>query len=425
MTLLDRKIAPSIQPLKNFNLQKIEPSKLSNGIPVFTLNAGTLPVIRLEIIFQAGVRHEAINGASYFVSKMLQEGTRSHSAKEISEKIASLGAFLEVSHNVDRTIITFFCLTKTFEQLLPVVYEMLALPTFPEDQLENLKNIVQQSIKVNLEKNSYVAANLLKEQLYPNGHPYGKTLNLEDIPLITKGELERFFKHQYQFSKAEIVISGQVGSQELFLLNRYFGNEKFELGDTHEIPVTNLGRPQNKLIEKQQSVQSSIRIGKRLFTRSHPDYFKMVVANEILGGYFGSRLMKNIREDKGFTYGINSHMSSHQDEGYFVISTDVKKEFTSAAIDEILKEINILRTQPVPEDELHVVKNYMHGSFLGSINTPFSLADKFKTIHFAGLDYDYFDKYLQTLQNISANQILEISQKYLNDFVEVVVGGRE
>lgn len=424
MTLLNRKIAPEINPLKNFSLQQIEKGKLSNGIPLYILNAGTLPVIRLEVVFQAGVRHEAINGASFFVSKMLQEGTKSYNSKEISEKIASLGAFLEVTHNVDRTIITFFCLSKTFGQILPIVQEMLAKPTFPEDQLENLKNIVQQSLKVNNEKNSYVASNTFKQQLYPNGHPYGKSLQVEDVEAITKSELERFFKHQYQFSKSEFIISGQVGEQEILLLNRYFGNEKFESFVPHEIPSYKLGMPQNKLIEKPNSVQSSIRIGKRLFTRSHPEYFKMVVANEILGGYFGSRLMKNIREEKGLTYGINSHIASFQDEGYFVISTDVKKELTALAIDEILKEINILNTETMPEEELLIVKNYMHGSFLGSINTPFSIADKFKTIHFAGLEYDYFDKYLQTLQTITTNQVLEISQKYLHDFVEVVVGGK-
>jgi predicted Zn-dependent peptidase len=162
-------------------------------------------------------------------------------------------------------------------------------------------------------------------------------------------------------------------------------------------------------------------MGRKLFTRSHPDYFKMMVLNEILGGYFGSRLMRNIREEKGLTYGISSNLFTLQKEGYLLIGTDVKREFTSLTIEEVYKEMNILRTEPVGEEELETVKNYMAGSFAGSLSTPFALADHFKAIYFDGLTYDFYEHYIENILNTSAQQLQDLANQYLTDNSMLVV----
>jgi zinc protease len=161
-----------------------------------------------------------------------------------------------------------------------------------------------------------------------------------------------------------------------------------------------------------------------MITRSHPDYPGMAVLNTLLGGYFGSRLMSNIREDKGYTYGIGSAMVSLREAGYFFISTEVGADVTTAALDEIYKEVKRLQDEPAGEDELSTVRNYLSGTFLKSIDGPFALIDRFKTLTLSGLGYDYYDRYLQTVQSISPAQLQELALRYFNrnDFMELVVG---
>src|SRR5690606_8798304 len=165
----------------------------------------------------------------------------------------------------------------------------------------------------------------------------------------------------------------------------------------------------------------------KLFTKEHPDFVKLLVVNEILGGYFGSRLMKNIREDKGYTYGISSAMVPLKNKGYFIIGTDVNKENTGNTLQEIYKEIETLQNSLVSEEELNTVRSFMVGSFLSEINTPFALADKFKGVHLYGLDYDFYDAYLHTVNNITSIEIQNLAHQYLqkDTFSEVVVGGLE
>jgi predicted Zn-dependent peptidase len=171
-------------------------------------------------------------------------------------------------------------------------------------------------------------------------------------------------------------------------------------------------------------MQSSIRIGRRLFKRQHPDFYRMIVANEVLGGYFGSRLMRNIREDKGFTYGISSSIAPMRQEGYWVIGTDVKKEFTQATIDEIEKEINRLQTELVADNELETVKNYLAGEFAGSLHTPFEIADRVRLMVLEGLEADFYSNYIQRLRVVTAADIQTMAQKYWqwDDLQRVIIG---
>jgi predicted Zn-dependent peptidase len=180
------------------------------------------------------------------------------------------------------------------------------------------------------------------------------------------------------------------------------------------------------LIEKTGAMQSSIRMGKQLMTRKHPDFFTMLLLNEVLGGYFGSRLMKNIREEKGLTYGISSNLALFGQAGYFVIGTDVKREFTQQTIDEIHKEIKILQTELVLENELETVKNYMVGSFAGSLNTPFDITDRYKVIFSENLPLDFYQNYISKIQQVSDIMLLEAANKYLqtDSLFEIVVGGK-
>jgi zinc protease len=176
--------------------------------------------------------------------------------------------------------------------------------------------------------------------------------------------------------------------------------------------------------ERPDAIQSAVKVGRVLFNKTHPDYFKFQVLNSVLGGYFGSRLMANIREDKGYTYGIGSGINNLVRSGYFFISTEVGADVTSSTLSEIYKELKVLRENLIPDTELETVRNYMLGNFLRSVDGPFSLGEKFRAIWEYGLDYSFFDEYFRVVKSVTPGELRDIANQYLReeDMIECVVG---
>jgi zinc protease len=209
------------------------------------------------------------------------------------------------------------------------------------------------------------------------------------------------------------------------LLNAIFGQQWNNNAASVQNKFTFPPSPKGEIfMERPDAIQSAIRMGTLSINRKHPDFAGFQVLNCLLGGYFGSRLMTNIREDKGYTYGIGSAVVSMKDAGYFFIATEVGADVCEKALTEIEKEIDRLKTDLVMEDELNLVRNYMLGSMLGSLENAFSHADKFKNIFFSGLDYAYYDQYIETVKTIDANKLRLLANQYLNtaDFTKVIVG---
>ncbi len=384
--------------------------------------------MRIECIFNAGAWYEnGQPGAAFFALKMLAEGTARRTSAEISEYVDRYGAFLELNTGPDRASLVVYCLTRHLGSILPLVEELLTESTFPQKELDDLRNITLQNLKVNNEKNAYVAGVLFRQNLFGKEHPYGRSQQPEVVENLTRQSVADFYERSIRNRPFRILLAGHVSELEVQLINERLGVMSVQEATNEQRTYANpLVAETMVLAEKAESLQSSIRMGRRLFTRHHPDFFPMLVTNEVLGGYFGSRLMRNIREEKGFTYGISSNLVSFRNDGYFLIGTDVKKEVTQATLDEIRKEITILQTQPVLADELDTVKNFMAGEFVGSLNTPFEIADRYKTILLDGLPADFLSNYVQNLRAVSAEQIQKTAQTYLNDEVlmEVVVGGK-
>lgn len=419
---MDRTIAPLVNPLSDFQLQEAKHQVLGNGINIYTIDQGEQPLIRLEVVFEAGTKYEAKPGVSFIASKMLQEGTERYTAADIQENIAALGAFIEVHHSSERINLTFYLLTKYIDSFLPILKEIMCKSTFPEENFKNVINISTNTIKVNLQKNSVVASQEFKKLLFGKNHHYGYSVQETDLHVVTLNDVTDHYRKFIKNCDFEVFISGSIDENSSNILSSFFGGFEVEKQKAVFKNGFEIVSSQETLVKKEDALQSSIRIGKVMFNRSHEDYFKTMVANEILGGYFGSRLMKNIREEKGLTYGISSQLVSLEDSGYFIIGTDVKKEYTRLALDEIYKEIEILSTELVSEHELETVTSYLHGSYLGSINSAFALMDKFKTLHYSGMDYSYYSRYIQTLKTITSEEVRMYTAKYFKDLNEVVVG---
>ncbi len=423
---IDRTIAPPFGRIDKVDFVKHKEFKLDNGIPVYIVSAGNEEISRIELLFDAGDYRSGKAMVASTTNSMLNEGTKQHTGLELSEKIDYYGAFLETDAQQDFAYINLYSLNKHLENVLPYYHEIVMESAFPQKEFETQMLNKKQSWTVNQEKVGYICRTNFYKYLFGTNHPYATVTKEEDFSSLTKEELISFYNANYKADSCRIIVSGKIDDGMLGLLNRYFGSKDWASGTKSPVFSSDLIYPDTKknFIEKEDAIQNAIRIGKRLFTKTHKDYIPMIVLNTVLGGYFGSRLMTNIREEKGYTYGIGSGVASLLHEGMFVISTEVGAEVCSAALEEIYKEINLLRTELIDEEELDLVKNYLLGAHLKSLDGPFAIADKFKGIMVYGLDYSYYDLFLDTVKNITSERLLELAKTYLDpdSLFELVVG---
>ncbi len=426
---LNRSIAPEFHKIKQIQLPPSTKKTLPNGTDIIIVNTGIQNILKLEISFKNTSSGKYPKSTAQFAFKMLTEGTKKYDSLAINEYYDQHGGFIETSQGMDKSAIVVFGLTKYLPEYAYMLKEMISNSIFPENELQIMKDISIQNLKLNSEKNSFLASKAFRKLLFKNQHPYGYAIEEEDIVSIQQKELVRFHKEYIANQPFTIYISGKISETEVAIIEKEFGFKTKESTQTEEIISIELQpeKTTNKLlIQKPKALQSSIRLGKKMVLRSHPDYHKILITNEIIGGYFGSRLMKNIREEKGLTYGISSSIVALKEAAYLVIGADVKKEFTQTTIDEIKKEINILQNKLVPEEELQTVKNYMAGAFAGSINTPFEIMDRHKVIENEHLPVDFYDQYIPKLNQITTEEIRETALKYfdITTMVEVIVGDK-
>src|SRR6185312_4373869 len=381
--MLNRTIAPPIKDAIEFeiSLKPYTLVSLSNGVPVYYINDGAEEVAMIDFVFDAGNNFEIKNGIAAATNHLIKNGTAQKNAFEITEFIEYYGAYLSRKSFNETASITLHCLSKHLKELLPLIREIITEAIFPQSELEIFQQNSIQRLSVNLLKCEFAANRVIDEYLYGPHHPYGKVNTKLDIESINREDLVSFYNQYYIRSKCRIFSAGKLPSDFEQLLDQYFGDLSL-----HEsiIPVLYKREPamQKKhfINNDPNGVQGAIRIGRPFPNRRHPDFKKTIVLNTLFGGYFGSRLMGNIREDKGYTYGIHSYLENHLEESSWVVSTEAGKEVCQATIEEVYKEMELLREEPVNAEELLLVKNYMMGLNLGYIDGPFQVISRWKSL---------------------------------------------
>jgi len=427
--VLDRTQSPEYRRIEHIDLVKAEEKQLSNNIPVYVVNAGTQDLLKIEFIFEAGVWQQNYPLVAYASNQMLDEGTKQRSAEKIAESIDYYGAFLETEISMDYAYVSLYVLSKHLKSVLPLVEDIIKNPVFPVNEFRTFVQNKKQHLLVEEQKVEPIARKKFKELLFGEKHPYGHSITSADYDNLKTGDLADFHRKFYCAENCKIIIAGKVSQGAIDSINGHFGGKDWQL-NSKKGPATRVIQPvsgaQKQLIAKKDAVQSALRIGKLMFNKTHPDYLPMQVLNTVLGGYFGSRLMANIREDKGYTYGIGSSIVSLKNGGYFSIASEVGVDVCSRAVDEIFFEIKRLREETIPPEELELVKSYMLGIFLRSIDGPFALADKFKGIMEYGLGYDYYENQINTIKNISAKELKDLANTYFREdsMTELVVGAK-
>jgi predicted Zn-dependent peptidase len=423
--MLNRTIAPASNQVDHITLIKPGHIQFNNGCNLFHFNSGDQELVRIEWIFgnlRFNPKNPLLNIA---VNAMLTEGTENLNAAMIADKIDYYGAFLQVDYGYDNCTVTLYSLNKHLAETLPVLHDILNNSIFPVKEIETFKMTQQQKLQVGLQKNDVLARRKFNKALYGDTI-YGYASEIADYQQLTQANMQAHFKQMYQPSNCTILVAGRVDDTLLGLMTDTFEtNWKDNQGPANTSqPALEPSAEKFYFIEKPDALQSAIRMGIPTINRTHPDFPAVQVLNTVLGGYFGSRLMTNIREDKGYTYGIGSGMTSLKQSGAWFIATEVGADVCKAALTEIEKEVNILKTDLIPEEELSLVRNYMLGSLLGSLENVMSHADKFKNIYFAGLGYEYYDYYTETIKSITSEKLLKLANQYLDydSFYKVVAG---
>ncbi len=422
---IDRINQPSRMGIQKMNVPQAKKYTLDNGIEVYAINAGFQELVKVELLFNNVDFDPAKPLLNSATNRMMAEGTVNYSAQQIADMIDYYGSFYETDENSDFCSIILYSLNKYLNYTLPLVSTVLENPIFPERELSIFKQNNKQRLIVDNEKVGSVARRKFGEIIFGSEHPYGYYIKPENYDSLTTDDLKAFHAEKYSPSNCIIIVSGLVSDETIKILNRYLGQRKASGEKIRTVyPAFKTSDQKQHYIEKDGAIQSAIRIGMPFFNRKHPDYAGTAVMNTLFGGYFGSRLMSNIREDKGYTYGIGSVIVSMKQEGYYFISTEVGADVTNDAIREIYNEVELMRTELVDEEELEMVKNYMLGTFLKGIDGAFQLAERFKSIYLSELDYSYYERYVEKLRTISPDEILELSRKYLDParFLELVVG---
>jgi zinc protease len=422
--MLDRTLTPESKQVNEINFIAPQKQELDNGIKVFTINAGKQGLVRIELVFE-NVNWDASKPLQAIgVNHLINNGTSTLTAREIADKVDYYGAFLQTDYGADQSSIKIYTLNKHLEAVLPILWSVLNDSTFPQQELDIFKQNQQQSLKVSLQKNDFIARKNFAHGIFGTS-TYGSNIEVEDYQAIERSDLLAYFAAAYKPENCTIFVAGRFEQAEFNILNATLGKEWINTAPSTVNQFTfDAAKTGEIFIERPDAIQSAIRMGLRSVNRKHVDFPAFQVMNCLLGGYFGSRLMANIREDKGYTYGIGSAIVSMKDAGYFFIATEVGADVCTKALIEIEKEIELLKSEPVSDEELNLVRSYMLGSMLGSLENAFSHADKFKSIYFSGLSYDYYENYIKTVKSITPEAIQALANKYLDTtaFTKVVVG---
>ncbi len=420
---IDYSKRPKTYLLPTLNILPAEISYLKNGISIFYLHNENQKIMRLDIRLKAGSFFQDKKGVAAIATKMLFEGTLQHKASEIFEAIDYQGAYVENSLDKDFASFSIYMPKQALKEILNIVKEVFTSAIFPEEKLLLIKEQQQQSLAVSLEKTSTVAFRTFIQQVFLE-HPYGDLIFPHDYDAISREDILAFFYTYYQLSNARIFVAGEIDDEVKKIVNNSLGNipeQKSLLVKSSsflEFEATKIK------IQKQEAMQASICIGKRLFTRQHPDWMKLSLLNMVLGGYFGSRLMNEIREKKGLAYGIYSRMTSYQANGIFYISADVNVNKTEEAIEAIHHIFKKLQHSPIPKKELTLVKNYYYGIFLRYFDGIFSILNRYIEANDYNLSIDYWLDFLEVIKSTKAEELQAIAQVYFNpdSMTEVVVG---
>ncbi len=418
---MNRLIAPKFKQAQSLDIVFPEKNVADNGVEIYWLKEVKDESVKIDIEWNAGTKFQKKKLVAGFTNKLLLSGFASKTAQQIAEEIDFFGGYTNLELDKDHSTVNLYGLTENIESIFDLFSTAFLNVDFPESELRKEVEISKSNFNIDVEKVKVLCRRTFNQNLYGKNSAYGQLAVLDDFKQLNQSDLIEFYQNFYS-TKPVIFITGNVDPEFIEKIKKWalnFNNEP------HVLEKQNFEQHKGVLtIEKPDAIQSAIRIGRLMFDKNHPDYFSFQLLNTILGGYFGSRLMANIREDKGYTYGIGSGLAVLQDAAYFFVSTEVGKDVREETIDEVFNEFDILKKELVNDDELQKVKNYTLGEFLRQADGPLSQMEIFKNIYFNKLSRTYYQDYIRAIHTTTSEDLKRLAEKYLlkEAMLQVVAG---
>ncbi len=426
--MLNRTQAPHItSPVEfDFNLLPLERHTLSNGMPLFAVRDHIEPVFQLEWVFQAGAWHEPAFGVAAATFGLLKSGTAKHSSFEINSFIEQRGASLKAGAGPDWASIQLSGLTRHLPELLPLVMELITETIYPQHELDLYIQNAKERLRVQLKKGDFVANRKIDEFLFGLQHPYGRYMQADNFDALNRNDLLQYRENYLNPQNGQLFLAGEFSDSDIEAINQLVGQTHWNKPQTITVPALSvLSETQKKcrITNDENSVQGAIRLLAPFPEKTHPDFTPMIVLNTLFGGYFGSRLMSNIREEKGYTYGIHSYLYNNRFLGAHLITTEAGRDVCEPCLDEIYKEMELLRREPVDAEELELVKNYLLGSIMGDLDGAFQNMQRWKNLILNGFTEERFYNNIRIYKTIEADQLQALANTYLQPdrFYELIV----
>ena len=422
--------APALSAERAVTWPKQTKAKLSNGLEVILAEAHSIPRFHGELFFRSGNAAVADRAPALaeMAATVVRTGTTKRTSRQIEEDLRRIGADLSSGAGADTSAISFAGLSEFAEPLLGLVNELAREASFPEGEFERERRQKLEEVKLERTQPGFLASERLRKVLF-GAHPYAQVSPSEaQVAVYKREDLQSVYREFYTPENGILLLVGDFEAQEMLkTAEKVFGAWAGKKPDSKPAPAP--ANPRGRrvyLVHVPGAVQTQIVAGCHAITRKHPDWVKLGLTNSLYGGAFNSRLVMNIREDKGYTYSPRSGVSALRQHGYFSVSAAVRNDVVAASLTEIFYEMDKLRSVLVPESELADAQNYLSGVFSMGLATQDGLLSQLSTVALNELPSDYLETYRQKVRALTPQDLLDMARKYLDsaNMQIVVVGDR-
>jgi predicted Zn-dependent peptidase len=408
---MDRKIAPELKSVDAIDFLAPQIIPVNECVNLFAMTHVANETSRVDLYFDGGTIRGS-KGTSSFVNGLLLSGNEKISSTDISHQIDLFGGFFESGITTEGAVISIYALRKNMPALLAFVQKSIAEMSCLEKEIQEMVSDKKQKFQVNLQKTRFLAQREFQKRIFASDEKYSKIVTPDYYENVDRKELQDFFHKNYLKGLTKISVVGNFDKNQIQSFIELFRPWAINKQPEHILGMQNEAGEFH--VDKESAVQTAIRVGRILFNKKHEDYVDFNVLNTILGDYFGSRLMTNIREDKGYTYGIGSMVAEYNDFGYFMIGTEVGKAVKKETLVEIKNEFERLQNELVSETELELVKNYLLGQLLKSADGAYSMMDLYLSAEVHGKDLEFYNQSITSIRDITPKRLQELAKKYLN-----------
>lgn len=400
----------------------------TNPSSITIVGGSAVPAVRLDIVVPAGQAEQDCLLQAIFTNRLLREGTNRLSGDALSERLDHLGAWLELSTSVHHSFLTLYTLRRHADETFRLVADMLFHPTFPQDRFEVVRQANRSQHLVSLRRGDVVARRHFATAVYGPDHPCGRFAETADYDKLCRSDLVRFHAAHYLSTTPALFLSGDIDDDLVRLTEeclathwKPFENKESSAPSSDCQPVS--PKSGREVLTSESATQDSLRMGCLMMDVCDNDYHMMRIVTTALGGYFGSRLMRTIREERGLTYGIQAGLYTNTRQVLFVVSSEAAAGYGHDVADEVVRQCELLCAHPIPDDELRRIRAYMNGETLRNYESVYNLVDAHIFAHTHGLPSDHLQRAVEAVRTATPADLLAVARRWLrpDQFHTVIV----